>query len=137
MNKKDIIFRFIKELEKRNLLTKFIANIFDYNNFHDYNYLFRIINDNNKTIIDIYDNISDNRFNRYIFDFEINNNETKVIEEGNVFITYINVLKQADSTNKLYKLAYLTKLDKHQIIKYASTFLNKELVDILADIIKK
>lgn len=137
MNKRDMLYKFIKTIENKQLLTKFIINLFDYQDFHDYNYIFRMVINNNEIIIDIYDNISNNRFNRYIFDYEVNDQETYVTEEGNVFVTYINVLKMNDSSNKLYKLAYLTKLDKCQIIDYASTFLNREFVNILKDIIKK
>jgi protein associated with RNAse G/E len=80
MNKRDMLFTFIKTIEKKKLLTKFIINIFDYQNFHDYNYLFRIVKEEDNIIIDIYDNISANRFNRYIFDYSLNDNKTKVIE---------------------------------------------------------
>ena len=137
MNKKDILYTFIKTIEKKQLLTKFIKNIFDYENFNDYNYLFIITENINQVIIDIYDNISDNRFNRYIFNFSRSNYDTRVIKEGNVFVTYINVLRIGDSNNKLYKLAYLTKLDRNKMSAYASTFLDKEFVAILISIIKK
>ena len=137
MNKKDILYTFIKTIEKKQLLTKFIKNIFDYENFNDYNYLFRITENSNQVIIDIYDNISDNRFNRYIFNFSRSNYDIRVIKEGNVFVTYINVLRIGDSNNKLYKLAYLTKLNKNKMYEYASTFLDQEFVDILINIIKK
>ena len=137
MNKKDLLYIFIKTIEDRKLLTNFIKNIFDYENFHDYNYLFRIINNDSQVIIDIYDNVSDNRFNRYIFNFSRSNYDIRVIKEGNVFVTYINVLKTEDSDNKLYKLAYLTRLTQSKMIEYAYTFLNKEFVNILEEIIKK
>ena len=137
MNKKDILYTFIKTIEKKQLLTKFIKNIFDYENFNDYNYLFRITENSNQVIIDIYDNISDNRFNRYIFNFSRSNYYTRVIKEGNVFVTYINVLRIGDSNNKLYKLAYLINLNKNKMYEYASTFLDQEFVDILINIIKK
>ena len=137
MNKKDILYTFIKTIEKKQLLTKFIKNIFDYENFNDYNYLFRMTENSNQIIIDIYDNISDNRFNRYIFNFSRSNYYTRVIKEGNVFVTYINVLRIGDSNNKLYKLAYLINLNKNKMYEYAGTFLDKEFVDILINIIKK
>lgn len=136
MNKKDILYTFIKTIEKKQLLTKFIKNIFDYENFNDYNYLFRITGNSNQAIIDIYDNISDNRFNRYIFNFSRSNYNTRVIKEGNVFVTYIDVLRIGDSNNKLYKLAYMLKLNKTDMIKYANTFLDQIFVDILKEIIK-
>lgn len=137
MNKKDLLYIFIKKIENRKLLTNFIKNIFDYENFHDYNYLFRIIKNDSQIIIDIYDNVSDNRFNRYIFNYGRSNYDIHIIKEGNVFVTYINVLRIGESDNKLYKLAYLFKLDKNKISEYANTFLDKEFVDILDEIIKK
>lgn len=137
MNKGDILYKFIKTIERRKLLTEFIKNIFDYENFYDYNYLFRMVKRDNKIIIDIYDNVSCNRFNRYIFNFGRIDYDTYVIKEGNVFVTYINVLRIGDSNNKLYKLAYLIKLDKNEMCEYASTFLDKEFVAILMSIIKK
>ena len=69
MNNKLYMFRFLSNIQKSNLLTDFIKNIFNYNELHDYNYIFRMSNADNKIIIDIYDNISDHRFNRYIFWF--------------------------------------------------------------------
>lgn len=136
MNKKDLLYTFINTIERKQLLTNFIKNIFDYKEFHDYNYLFRMTENSNQIIIDIYDNISDNRFNRYIFNFSRSNYDIRAIKEGNVFVTYINVLRIGESDNKLYKLAYLTKLNKNKMIEYANTFLDKEFVDILMDIIK-
>ena len=136
MNKKDMLYTFIKEIEKNKLLTLFIKNIFDYKNLHDYNYIFRIINEKDAVIMDIYDNISDNRFNRYIFCFNNKNYKNKV-SDNNVFVTYININKLTDSDNKLYKLAYLTKLNSDEIIEYANSFLDIKLVNILINIIKK
>ena len=69
MNKKNMMREFINIINNRKLMTDFIKNIFDYDNFNDYNYLFRMIEEDNGIIIDIYDNVSDNRFNRYIFLF--------------------------------------------------------------------
>ena len=118
-------------------MTKFIINIFDYERLQDYNYIFRMIDGNNEVIIDIYDNVSDNRFNRYIFSFIDNVYVFKVLEEGNVFVNYISVLNMVDGNNKLEKLAYLFKLDEDEMLDYANTFLNKIFVDILEEIIKK
>jgi hypothetical protein len=137
MTKKNMFKLFINKINDRKLLTKFIINIFDYEGLQDHNYIFRMIDGNNEVIIDIYDNVSDNRFNRYIFSFIDNDYVFKVLEEGNVFVNYISVLNMVDSNNKLEKLAYLFKLDEDEMLDYANTFLNKIFVDILEEIIKK
>ena len=137
MNKRDMLYRFIKRIERRKLLTLFIQNIFDYDNLYDYNYIFRINKEGDNLVIDIYDNVSVNRFNRYIFNYGNNviNNDNSC--DNNVFITYINVNNIKDSNNKLYKLAYLFKLEDDNIITYANTFLDQKIVTILKTIIKK
>ena len=85
---------FIKEIENSKLVTLFIKNLFGYEELNDYNYLFRMNEEYNKIIIDIYDNISDNRFNRYIFSFDDGEYDIKVIEDNNVFVTYIFISSQ-------------------------------------------
>ena len=137
MNKRDMLYRFIKRIERSKLLTLFIQNIFDYDNLYDYNYIFRINKEGDNLVIDIYDNVSVNRFNRYIFNYDnkIINNDN--LCDNNVFITYINVNDVKDSNNKLYKLAYLFKLDNDNMIAHANTFLDQKIVDILKSIIKK
>lgn len=137
MNKRDMLYRFIKRIERSKLLTLFIQNIFDYDNLYDYNYIFRINKEGDNLVIDIYDNVSVNRFNRYIFNYDnkVINNDNSC--DNNVFITYINVNNMKDSNNKLYKLAYLFKLEDDKIITYANTFLDQKIVAILKTIIKK
>lgn len=137
MNKKNMFKLFINRINERKLMTKFIINIFDYENIQDYNYIFRMIDENDKVIIDIYDNISDNRFNRYIFYFKEKKYTFRVQEEGNVFVNYISVINMIDGNNKLQKLAYLFKLEQDEMLTYANTFLNKVFVDIIEEIIKK
>lgn len=137
MTRKNMFKLFINKINDRKLMTKFIINIFDYEKLQDYNYIFRMIDGNNEVIIDIYDNVSDNRFNRYIFSFVNKDYVFKVLEEGNVFVNYISVLNMVDGNNKLEKLAYLFKLDEDEMLGYANTFLNKIFVDILEEIIKK
>ena len=136
MSKKEILESLIKTIQAKELLTDFIKELFDYENFHDYNYLFRITSSNDEVIIDIYDNISNHRFNRYIFSYNKGKYHTKVIEENNVFVTYIDVLNLTDNDNKLYKLAYMTTLDSNKMIDYAKTFLDDRFVNILKEIIK-
>ena len=132
MNKKDIMYKFIKTIEKEKKLTLFIINIFNYQNFNDYNYISRIIKNKNEIIIDIYDNVSINRFNRYIFNFSNSNYNIKKQEKNNVFITSIWIENIKESKDKLLKLAYLFKTLN---IEYAKTFLYKDFIDILDKII--
>lgn len=137
MSKKEIMSNFVNKINDKKMMTLFIKNIFGYDNFTDYNYLFRIIEDSKKIILDIYDNVSDHRFNRYIFNFGKGSYDIKTLEDKNVFVSWINVLSVEDSDNKLLKLAYLFKIRKNLMIKYAESFLDKEIVLILEDIIKK
>lgn len=136
MNKKKLLAKFIRLIKKEKELTNFIAFIYNYKDFNDYNYIFRLLEKEDRVVIDIYDNISNNRFNRYIFSFSNNNLKTKVIKENNVFITYINVNTIKERNNNLYKLAYMFKLNKKEMIIYASTFLESKYIEILKRIIK-
>ena len=133
MNKKVIMGRFIEKIEDRKLTTLFIKELFDYDNFNDYNYLFRMKDDNKRVIIDIYDNVSSNRFNRYIFSFTKGDYDFKLVEDKNVFVSYINILNLYDSDNKLLKLGYLFRIRKNKMIDYAKTFLTDEIVKCLEE----
>ena len=135
MNKKVIMGRFIEKIEDRKLTTLFIKELFDYDNFNDYNYLFRMKDDNKRVIIDIYDNVSSNRFNRYIFSFTKGDYDFKLVEDKNVFVSYINILNLYDSDNKLLKLGYLFRIRKNKMIDYAKTFLNDEIVKCLEEVL--
>jgi len=118
-------------------MTLFIKNIFNYEDFYDYNYIFRMIDTDNEIIVDIYDNVSDNRFNRYIFSFISLGYDIKVVEEGNVFVSYISVLDVMDDDNNLIKLAYLFKIGIDLMTQYANSFLDDVFIEILNKIIKK
>lgn len=135
MNKKVIMGRFIEKIEDRKLMTLFIKELFDYDNFNDYNYLFRMKDDNKRVIIDIYDNVSSNRFNRYIFSFTKGDYDFKLVEDKNVFVSYINILNLYDSDNKLLKLGYLFRIRKNKMIDYAKTFLTDEIVKCLEEVL--
>lgn len=135
MNKKVIMGRFIEKIEDRKLTTLFIKELFDYDNFNDYNYLFRKKDDNKRVIIDIYDNVSSNRFNRYIFSFTKGDYDFKLVEDKNVFVSYINILNLYDSDNKLLKLGYLFRIRKNKMIDYAKTFLTDEIVKCLEEVL--
>ena len=95
--------KFIKEIEKNNLLTLFIKEIFDYKSLEDYNYIFRMIEEKNAIIIDIYDNVDGNHFNRYIFNFSKKDFEYKSIEKNNIVINYINIYNITNQKNNLLK----------------------------------
>ena len=132
MNNQNITYKFIKTIEREKKLTLLITNIFNYQKFNDYNYISRIIKTQNEIIIDIYDNISINRFNRYIFNFSPSKYIIKKKEENNVFITSIWIENVKDNKDKLLKLAYLFKtLD----LEYAKTFLHNDIINILNKIL--
>ena len=135
MDNRELLLKYIKSLKRKKILTKFIAYIFNYDNFNDYNYIFRIFKKNNQIIMDIYDNISINRFNRYIFEYN-NNTKSNIIIKDNVYVTYINIKNLENSDNKLYKLAYIFKLNKKEMLEYAKTFLKEEYIEVLKTIIK-
>lgn len=138
MNKKNMLREFINEINDRKMMTQFIKNIFGYENFFDYNYLFRMVDNDSELIIDIYDNVSDNRFNRYVFNFDdCLGYDLKVVYEGNVFVNYISVSDALDNCDNLLKLAYLFKIDDSNMLEYAESFLDREFVLILKDILKK
>lgn len=139
MDKKEVLREFMDRISSKScLLTMFIRDIFDYKNFYDYSYLFRMKEEKNSIIFDIYDNVSDNRFNRYIFIFDSGMYDIKTIEECNVFISYIYVYSIENAENsKLLKFAYLFNLKYSDMESYASGFLSKKVVEVLARVIKK
>ena len=122
---------------KGNILTLFIKSIFDYEEFYDYSYLFRMKEEGNTEIIDIYDNVSDNRFNRYMFIYDKGEYYISVIDECNGFVSYIYVYNVVDSKDKLLKLAYLFNLDNDLMVEYAKSFLPDKIIQILIKVIKK
>lgn len=140
MNNKSLMYNFIKELEKENLITIFICNILKYQELNDYNYMFRVKEETTNIIIDIYDNISINRFNRYIFHFSNSKNKSviSINEENNVFVTDIFVFNSSpDSNNNLIKLAYLFNINKKEMSKYSQTFLSKNITEVLNKLINE
>ena len=77
--------------------------MFNYENLTDYNYLFRLTKTNSEVIMDIYDNISINRFNRYIFVFDSEKEYVNELFDG-VYLTYINVktVASTDGSSKWF-----------------------------------
>ena len=139
MNKRVLMKEFIETIDRRKLMTQFIKNMFNYQELYDYNYLFRIKEEGNMIVIDIYDNVSNNRFNRYIYCFSPGKYMIKIEERDNVFVNYINIMNidKDNYENNIIKLGYLFKLKKNKIIEYAHKFLSDEVVDILSEILKK
>ncbi len=131
MTKKNDMYIFLKKIEAKKLMTFFLIDIFNYIDFNDYNYISRICKKRAAVILDVYDNVTDNRFNRYWFDFSKNNQKYFVKETNNVFVTHINILSNNETSNNLFKLAYLFKISYKERVEYAKSFLRKEIVNIL------
>ena len=112
MYKKDIMREFFETIYNRGLMTEFIKNIFGYTEFFDYNYIYRCIDKDNGLIIDIYDNVTDSKFNRYIFNFNECDYDYREEIDDRLHIHKISVLNIEDSNNKLMKIAYLFKIVK-------------------------
>lgn len=136
MSREDFLYLFLKEIEKRGLLTKFIINIFGYKDFHDYNYICRIKKIDKQINLEIFDNVSEKKFNRYEFDF---GNSDIGIQEGmidNVWVMHINVRRMFNCDQNIFKLAHLCKLDRKKMVWYAFGFLDWEFVRIIISILK-
>ncbi len=137
MDKKELMMAFLSRIRREKLWTKFLINIFDYQALNDYNYIYRFQDSGSDVIIDIYDNISANHFNRYVFSFSGLEKAYQVYEKDSVFVTVIDVLNSDNnSKNKLIKLAHLFSLNKNDMNDYAKTFLNSEFVKIVGEILK-
>ena len=137
MTKKELFLKLLDKVQSRGLLTTFIKELFDYEDLNDFNYIYRLTKEDNLVIMDIYDNVSINRFNRYIFSFDSGDYDIKVVEEDNVYVTRIYVANITKPSTKLLKLAYMLNLDKEAMISYAENFLNNDIVKILREIINK
>ena len=135
MNKMNIMKKFILIIRDRGLLTKFINDVFNYTELHEYNYIFRIIDNNDEIIIDIYDNVSNNRFNRYIYSFIDDSYDIKIEKNDFLYIKYVSVLNIKNIDDNICKLAYLFKIEDDEMINYANSFLDNEFVEILKSII--
>ena len=137
MNNKDTMIKFINVVNNNGMLTELIKYIFDYDYLFDNNYIFRLIDDNNYVILDIYDNISANKFNRYIYDFMDDNYNVLKYYENDIYIRKISVKNINNNDNNIIKFGYLFNLDIKMMIDYADKFLDDKFVKILDDILKK
>ena len=137
MKNKKIMSEFLNSLNKNKKLTKFFKIIFNYQELYDYNYISRIINHKDYVILDIYDNVLKNRFNRYIFDFKNNDYVLKINDDDDVIVSYICIKNITNPENNLLKFGYLFKLGNNEMIEFANTFLTNDIVDILNSVIKK
>ena len=135
MNNNDVMYKFIRCIIDNNIVTKFIINVFDYVDLCDYNYIFRVLSTDKEIILDIYDNVSIIRFNRYIFNFS-DSFDVKEYVKDDVHVTEISVLSVSNINNKLFKLAYLFRLKYDDMLVYADSFLDEEFVSMLMNIIK-
>ena len=118
------------------MLTEFIKDIFGYDYLGDYNYMFRMIDGDKQVIIDIYDNVSENRFNRYIYDFMDDSYSVLLSNEDDVYIKKVSVVNADKNGDNVVKLGYLFKLDNNLMIDYAYEFLDMKYVEILKCIIE-
>lgn len=137
-NKKKIMKEFLELILKKNLLTKFLNDIFEYNSFKDYNYIYRLGNDEESIVIDIYDNVSINRFNRYIYSFMSNNDYDYVVEvHNNVYVHYYNVFRLGGKLDKRMMFGYLFTLSYDKMVEYAREFMDTEYLECLEMVLKK
>lgn len=122
---------FLNSLSKKNKLTTFFKIVFDYKVLNDYNYISRFVTTSDEVIIDIYDNVLDNRFNRYIFNFHDREELININDNDDVIVTVINVNANYVPWNNLMRLAYLFSdfvIDKYN---YAKTFLPLDIISLL------
>lgn len=137
-NKKKIMKEFLELILKKNLLTKFLNDIFEYNSFKDYNYIYRLCSDEKSIVIDIYDNISVNRFNRYIYSFMCNNDYDYMVEvHNNVYVHYYNVFRLGGKLDKRMMFGYLFTLSYDKMVEYAREFMDTEYLECLEMVLKK
>ena len=94
-----------------------------------------MIEEKNTIIIDIYDNVDGNHFNRYIFNFSKKDFEYKSIEKNNIVINYINICNITNQKNNLLKFSYLFKTTKNKIYPYAKSFMSAKLLVCLQNIL--
>lgn len=138
MTNLELMYNFILKIYDDGLTTEFLKQIFNYQNISEINYIFRVSLKKKMVVIDVFDNISRNRFNRYFFEFKRGKRYYVVDEHSNVFTTKIKVLslsKKQTLESNLLKLAYLFKQRPSKIVGYSQTFLSDELVNVLINVI--
>lgn len=132
-----LMYKFLNRVKREKLMTLFLTNILFDNGLNDYNYICRLFKKDGLVVLDIYDNISKNRFNRYLFDFNNTDYDYKREEIDNVFVNYLGINNLQDSSLNLIKLGFLFKLPKDKMIEYSSLFLDEKINNILIDIINR
>lgn len=137
MKNRKIMSEFLNSLNRNNKLTSFFKIIFNYEVLNDYNYISRFAEIGDSFIIDIYDNVSDNRFNRYIFNFNQKDFSKMVKNDGDVIVTFICVNANYVPLDNVMKLAYMFSNHNNDIAMYARTFLPDDIIDILLKIVEK
>lgn len=118
------------EIMNKDLLNNFVNEIFDYNfNDNEYVYIqYKIVSGN--IVLNIYDNVNDNRFKAYIF------TKDNIKSEDNV--TYVNVedcyynYKKGSYNNKINLIgALLIENDSDNKKEIISLLFDNEIRDIL------
>lgn len=138
VNRCKIMKEFLELILKKGLLTDFLNDIFEYKNFKDYNYIYRLGSDKESIIIDVYDNASVNRFNRYIYSFVDNDEYDYMVEvHDNVYVHYYNVFRLGDKLDKRMMFGYLFTLPYEEMIEYARGFMNTKYLECLEIVLKK
>jgi len=138
MTNAKLMYSFILEVDNQGKTTEFLKQLFCYKELCDVNYIFRVSLNGKTVVMDVFDNISENRFNRYFFQFKKAKPNYLVNELNNIFVTTINVLslnKTIFFENNLLKFAYLFKCRSSMTVNYAKTFLSDELTNILIAVI--
>lgn len=138
VNRCKIMKEFLELILKKGLLTDFLNDIFEYKNFKDYNYIYRLGSDKESIIIDVYDNVSVNRFNRYIYSFVDNDEYDYMVEvHDNVYVHYYNIFILGDKLDKRMMFGYLFTLPYEEMIEYARGFMNTKYLECLEIVLKK
>ena len=132
-----IMKEFLKVIYKKNLLTDFLNDVFEYKDFGDYNYIYRLGNDDTSVIIDVYDNVSINRFNIYIYCFFNNSKDKYIVREiDNVYVHYYDVFKIGKIGDKKKMFGHLFTISYNDMLEYARRFMDNKYVECLNIVLK-
>lgn len=132
-----VMKEFLEVIYEKKLLTDFLNDIFEYKNFCDYNYIYRLGSDNESIIIDVYDNVSTNRFNRYIYCFSNNSKDNYVVREiDNVYVHYYDVFRIEKIGDKKKMFGHLFTISCNDMLEYARIFMDNKYVECLKIVLK-